>query len=420
MRIGVATAATQIEGGDTGNQWYEWSLQPGRVADGSSPLRTTDHWNRWREDTDLLSSLGLTLYRMGVEWSRLEPRRGRFDPEALEHYREELAALREKGVEPLVTLHHFSNPTWFERAGGWTASDAVDTWLRFVRHVVEGLGDLVTEWCTVNEPNVYATGGYLFGEMPPGGTGDWVGLRRVLRNLAVAHCRAYHVVHEVQPGPGTRVGFAHHLRVFEPLDPGNPVHRRLSRLSEHLFQDVLSDAMLGGRFSRLLGGQPRDVRPGPHYDYLGVNYYSRTAVSRLADGTFPGQPVNDLGWEIHPQGLVDVIRALHARYPGPVWVTENGVCDASDAYRARFLHDHLGALAGSGLPVERYYHWCFVDNWEWSEGDVPRFGIVHLDHRSQERTVKDSGRFLAEAARRGEVTEEMYEKYVAGQEYPRG
>ena len=145
-----------------------------------------------------------------------------------------------------------------------------------------------------------------------------------------------------------------------------------------------------------------------------------TRVSRLADGTFPGQPVNDLGWEIHPQGLVDVIGRLHERYPGPVWVTENGVCDATDAYRARFIHDHLGALAASGLPVERYYHWCLVDNWEWSDGEVPRFGIVHLDHRSQERTVKDSGRFLAEAARRGEVTEEMYDRFVAGQEYPRG
>ena len=157
--------------------------------------------------------------------------------------------------------------------------------------------------------------------------------------------------------------------------------------------------------------------PGRHDDWLGINYHSRTAVSGLDDGTFPNSPVNDLGWEIHPQGLADVARWLHDLYPGPIWITENGTADNSDSFRSRYLYDHLRAIAGSGLPIERYYHWCFVDNWEWAEGEVPRFGIVRLDHATRERTVKDSGRFLAAVIADRGVAEASYAAHVASQRY---
>ncbi len=414
LLIGVATAAVQVEGGDRNNQWYAWAQQPGHVADGSTPLRATDHWERWREDTALLGELGMRTYRLGVEWSRIEPRVGEFDATVIARYREELEAVRALGIRPLVTLHHFTNPLWFQEVGEWTSRLAPDVWLRFVRHVVEQLGDLVTDWVTINEPNVYATQCHLFGEGPPG-TSSYANVRKVLRHMAIAHCRAYREIHRIQPN--ACVGFAHHARVFAPLDPTSRRHRALTRLSAFLFQDVIADAMLGGRFARVLGRAPRDVTPGRHYDYLGINYYSRTAVQGLEDGTFPGSPVNDLGWEIHPEGIVTVARELSARYPGPIWVTENGTCDNGSAerverFRSRYLHDHLGAIARSGLPFERYYHWCFVDNWEWSQGEVPRFGIVGLDYGTQERTVKPSGRFLAQVVADRGVTEESYAEFV--------
>jgi beta-glucosidase len=415
LRIGVATCATQIEGGRRDTNWADWAALPGRIKDGSTPLRTTDHWNRWREDTALMAELGLQVYRLGIEWSRIEPTPGDFDTEAIARYRDEIEAVRAAGIEPMVTLHHFTHPSWFEAIGGWTSEVAVETWLRFVRFCVEHLDDLVTDWCTINEPNVFATGGYLFGEFPPGRRNDWGAIRRVLRTMARAHCAAYDLIHELQPS--AKVGFAHHLRVFEPLNPRNPVHRALARSNAYLFQEALTDAFLGGRFARVLGGQPDDVTPGRRYDWLGINYYSRTAVSKMDDGTFPGAPVNDLGWEIHPEGLVTVARWLHERYPGPIWVTENGTCDNDDSFRSLFLHDHLRAMATSGLPFERYYHWCFVDNWEWAEGNVPRFGIVALDDETLERTVKDSGRFLASIVAAGGVTEEAYAAHVAPQRY---
>ncbi|MDN5797654.1 MAG: family 1 glycosylhydrolase [Intrasporangium sp.] len=417
LLIGVATAALQIEGGDRNNNWYDWASLPGTIADGSTPLRATDHWQRWREDTALMADLGLQTYRMSVEWSRIEPRPGEVDQAALAHYREELSAIREAGIVPLVTLHHFSHPSWFQGLGAFTSPASPELFLRLTEVVVGTLGDLVTDWVTINEPNVYAVQAHLYSQAPPA-RHSWPAVRSTLRHMAIAHCRAYHRIHELQPE--ARVGFAHHARVFAPLHPGNPFHRASSALGRALFQDLLADAMLGGRFSRLLGRQPAEVTPGPHYDYLGLNYYSRSAVRGLADGTFPGVPVNDLGWEIYPDGLVEVARDLYRRYPGPIWVTENGTADAADGFRARFVHDHLRAIAGSGLPFERYYHWCFVDNWEWAQGERPRFGLVALDYAMQQRTVRDSGRFLSQVIAEGGVTRASHDEFVAAQTYPLG
>lgn len=423
LLIGTATAAVQIEGGDRNNNWYDWAQLPGTIRDGSSPLRATDHWNRWHEDTELMASLGLQAYRMGVEGSRIEPRPGEFDGGALDRYRAEIALVRERGMVPLVTLHHFTQPSWFQGLGDWTSPASVEVWLRFVREVVAALGDLVTDWVTINEPNVYATVTRLWGDGPPGVRSP-AAVRTVLGNLAIAHCRAYRLIHELQPDAA--VGFAHHMRVFTPLDRRNPVHRASARLSAWMFQDAVADAMLAGRFTRLFGRRPDDIAPVGYHDFLGLNYYSRTASSRLTDGTLPGVPVNDLGWEIHPEGLVACARQLHERYGGPVWVTENGTCDNGDPaagalerFRCRYLADHLEAIAGSKLPFERYHHWCFVDNWEWREGESARFGIVHNDHPSQERTVKPSGHFLARVIADGGITASARTEFVAGQRYDR-
>lgn len=414
--MGVATCAVQIEGGDRNNNWYDWAQQPGTIKDGSSPERATDHWRRWREDTDLMAQLGLQTYRMGLEWSRLEPEQGRFERDVVERYREEIRAVKAAGIVPLVTLHHFTNPSWLQRAGEWTQRSTVERFLEFTRFVVEEFGDLVTDWCTINEPNVYASQSCLWNQAPPTRTG-YGAVRAVLRNFAEAHCRAYDLIHEIQPE--AKVGFAHHMRVFEPLDRRNPMHHVLTKLSSYLFQDAIADAMLLGRFGKVLG-QPDTVEAGRRYfDYLGINYYSRTAVSKLDDGTFPGAPINDLGWEIHPDGLVQCVRELSAKYGGPVWITENGTCDNTDpeAFRCRFLADQLQAMSAANLPVERYYHWCFVDNWEWNDGDEPHFGIVAMDPDTGDRTVKPSGRLYADIIAHRGLTRAAYEEYVAPQRY---
>ncbi|MGV8910294.1 MAG: glycoside hydrolase family 1 protein [Propionicimonas sp.] len=412
--LGVATAATQIEGGELDTNWHRWAAA-GRIADGSSPARAADHWNRVTEDVALLKELGIRHYRMGLEWARLEPDDGNFDPEAFAHYRDELTSLHDAGITTLVTLHHFTLPGWFVDSGGWLAADAVPTFLRFVEKVVTELGDLGAEWITINEPNIYATQAYLFGTWPPGQR-SFPRSIAVMRALAGAHIAAYVRIHELQPH--ARVAAAHHLRVFAPAQRRNPAHRAGAVLTRYLFQGALVKAFNTGRSAWPLRA-PKGVRPGRYFDFHAINYYSRSTVRGIGDGVAAGADVNDLGWEIYPAGLVEVASWMSVHYPGvPVFLTENGTCDTTDSFRSRFLYDHLAGIAASDLPIERYYHWCFTDNWEWAEGEAARFGLVQLDFATQHRAVKDSGRFYADIIANGGVTEAAHERWVAGQKYP--
>jgi beta-glucosidase len=415
LALGVATAATQIEGGDADTNWHRWADQPGRIADGTSPRRAADHWNRVEQDTALLTELGVRHYRMGLEWARLEPSPGHFDRSAVNHYRDELTALRSAGITPLVTLHHFNNPWWFESTGGWESRHALTVFDRYVDFVLMNLGDLVDEWITLNEPNVYATQGWVEGCWPPGVTGSIRRAQKVMQTMAAAHIRSYLTIHRAWPE--AKVGVANHLRSFAPKRRWNPLDHASARGAEYLFQTALTRAFSVGRFLAPFV-QPNDIDPGRYYDFQGINYYTRSSVTGLADGVARDVEVNDLGWEIYPEGLVEVARWTHEQYPGPIWITENGTADAADAFRPLYLYDHLKAIAGSGLPIERFYHWCFTDNFEWSDGEGPRFGLVELDYQTQQRTVRDSGRFYADIIAHGGVTAAAYRRWVFSRHYP--
>jgi beta-glucosidase len=346
---------------------------------------------------------------MGLEWARIEPSPGVFDDAVLAHYRAELTSLRQAGITVLVTLHHFNNPGWLEERGGWTRHDTINAFVAYAVRVVRELRGLVSDWVTINEPNVYATQGYVFGEWPPGVRQIGQAMT-VMSHLAQAHIRAYRLIHAIDPA--ARVGVAHHLRVFDPAHRLNPVDVAGAKTMERLFQGAIMDATAWGRFALPLRGSPA-VRPGRYYDFTGVNYYTRSWVSGASQGVRPGSPVNDLGWEIYPDGLSRVLRQVARRYPGPIWVTENGTADAADAFRPRFLYDHLAAVVSSGVEVERFYHWCFTDNWEWIEGEDPRFGLVSLDYESQRRQIRDSGRLWADISAHGGVTDQAYARWVA-------
>ena len=409
--LGVASAATQIEGGDTNNSWYDWACA-GHIKDGSSPLRADDHYRRWQEDLALMEEMGIRHSRFGVEWSRIEPESGKFDREALAHYRREIQAMVDAGVRPLLTIHHFTNPRWFEELGAFENPDCIGLYLRFAEVVVRELGDLVSEYITINEPNVYALNGYYGGGWPPGKK-SMESYRRVLTHMTACHISAYQMIHRVRRELGfsdTKVSFANHLRVFQPLQKRNPVHRFCCAFSEKAFQGGLSRAMCLGEAAFPVYRHPL-IRPGVWCDFHAINYYTRSTVSGLRDGTAPGAPVNDLGWEIYPQGIVEVCRMLYDLAPLPLYITENGTCDNQDTFRCRYLYEHLKALCSSGLPVKRYYHWCFCDNFEWLEGESPRFGLVHVDYETQQRTIKKSGRFFAAAIAAHGVTEELHEQY---------
>ena len=415
--LGVSSAAAQIEGGEVGSNWNDW-YHRGYIKDGSNPAVADDHWNRWKEDCDLMAAMGMRVCRLGLEWARLVPERGKPSQEAIRHYREELSYLRDRDIRPLVTIHHFSNPMWFEEKGAFAKRENLEDFLDFVRLCGESFGDLVGDWITINEPNVYATNGYCFGLWPPGRK-SYLQTFHVMENMAYCHIRAYGMLHEIRADMGytdTFVGFANHVRVFDPKNPKNPLHRLLARLAEWLFQGALTLAMGTGRF-RLPLRNRWHVKPGEYCDFNGVNYYTRSTVSGLADGVREGSPCNDLNWEIYPEGLVRCAEKLQKVLPRPLWVTENGTCDNDDHFRAKYIYDHLAAICASGLPFERYYHWCFCDNFEWLEGYSARFGLVHIDYETQKRTIKRSGEFYAGMIVAGGVTEEAFAEYVAKEAY---
>lgn len=407
LEPGVATSATQIEGGDRNNSWYDWYLK-GKIKDNSNPDRANRHYDLFREDTELLKEMGVKHYRFGVEWSRIEPENGVFDDEVIAHYREEISLLKQYGIQPLLTLHHFTNPLWFENLGAFENPENIPLFIRYVKRIVSSLGDLVNEYITINEPNVYAVGGYFFGIWPPGKKS--VGsVLKVYQNLTCCHIQSYQLVHSLREKMGhidTKVGFAHHMRIFESKNPKNPVHKLYAKIMDRLFQESICKAFMIGEFDFPLK-RPKGIEKGKYYDFIGLNYYTRSTISRFKDGVKENVPINDLCWEIYPQGIVVCAKRLYEQYPAPIYITENGTCDNEDSFRRRYIYEHIKALCESDLPIERYYHWCFLDNFEWLEGESARFGLVHVDYETQKRTIKESGRFYSQLIAQGGVSEEM-------------
>jgi len=195
-----------------------------------------------------------------------------------------------------------------------------------------------------------------------------------------------------------------------PGNPKNPWHRVCTPLMHRLFQSSISRAFLTGRGCFPLRGVG-DGGEGLFCDFHAINYYSRTAVSGLKDGTLDNVSVNDLGWEIYPPGIVQCARELYELAPLSIYITENGTCDNTDSFRSRYIYEHIKVLCESGLPISRYYHWCFTDNFEWLEGFSARFGLVYVDYATQQRRIKESGEFYGKMIREGGVTQQMVEEY---------
>ncbi len=410
IKLGVATASLQIEGGDRNNSWYDW-CEAGKIPNGDHCIIANDHWNRAAQDIELMKDLHLDTYRMSLEWSRIEPREGQFDQSAIQHYRTELLALKAAGIEPLVTLHHFSNPTWFESDGAWMDAKCIDRFLKFVEIAVLNFGDIVTEWTTINEPNVYLFMGYVDGDFPPGVKGDIRAFLKGAKHMSIAHCKAYELIHsrvKEKFNLTPRVGAAVHVRVFDAFR--NTLLERLAcHLYYRLFQEIFLDAMIAGKSSRFLG-LGSSIRPGRYSDFIGINYYSRDILKGKWDPANlfaerllqDNAKTNDLKWEIYPEGLGRLIRKYYEQFGLPIYITENGTADASDAFRQEYIKSHLEQILSckaQQIPVERYYYWTLMDNFEWMEGYDARFGLIAHQVESQSRKIRESGKYYATVCR---------------------
>ena len=419
--FGTATASLQIEGGDKNNSWYRWAEQ-GHIKDGTHCIVAADHWNRIDEDISLLKELNSQVYRLSLEWSRIEPQKGEFDKEAINHYRDEVKKLLQAGIKPLVTLHHFSNPLWFEDQGSWLQEEAPDLFERYTAYAVEQLGDLVSEWVTINEPNVYLIFGYVFGHWPPGKKSIGAYFKGA-KNMIMAHIKAYKKIHEIRKKrdfKDTLAGVAYHLRVYDPKN-NTPLEKWVCSNLDRFTQELFVAGMTEGKMMFPLGsGYP--LGKGKFFDFFGINYYTRDLVSFSPNPGMlfakievnPKAKTNDLGWEIYPEGLYRLCKKYYDRFKEPIFITENGTCDSKDAFRTQYIYDHIREikkLIDLGVDVQRYYHWTLMDNFEWIEGLSARFGIIETDFDTQKRTIRNSGRFYGQLSKEKEVTEEMRNLY---------
>ncbi|HMY46325.1 MAG TPA: family 1 glycosylhydrolase [Leptospiraceae bacterium] len=408
---GTATAPTQIDGGDNASDWYEFCQQKGRILDGSSSFTGCDHWNRYKEDFDLMKKMGHNAYRLGADWSRFEPQPGAFDHKALDHFREMLQYLKKKKIKPLLTLMHFAVPSWWLKKGGWTKEENIEDYMRFARWLIENTGDLVHEYITINEPVVYSVIAYMDGRWPPG-EGGLLGYFRSLtvqRNLALTHFQLYDLIHSAHARRNWKkpaVSIAKHMRVTDPENPASGLDVNAARTVDEFFNLAFCDTIQSGQMSGGLGKGER-VHDGKAWDFFGMNYYSRDIVSfdlLRPHQAFtkiqvqPGSPRNDLNWEIYPEGMKRTLMKVHDRYGLPIRITENGIADAKDAQRPQFLIDHISAMesaAQEGVKIDGYYHWSFMDNFEWAEGYTARFGLVEVDFKTMQRKPRASARIFS-------------------------
>jgi beta-glucosidase len=377
FRWGTATAAHQIEGGNTNNDWWRWEHTPGSgVAEPSGDA--CDSWHRWAEDVDLVAGMGLDHYRFSIEWSRIEPAPGEWSVAALDHYRRECDYLRDRGVEPVVTLHHFTTPTWLADDGGWEKETVTDRFAEFCHRSAAALGDAAGRICTLNEPNVVATMGYVMGMFPPGRT-DPGAAKAVTANLAAAHRKAVDAVRAA--APGTPVGMTLSMTDYQPAEGGE---ERTAHIRE-IHEDVFLEATAGD-------------------DFLGVQTYTRMRIGPDGwVGPEPGVPVLPMGYELWPDALAACLRRAWDVTGGkvPLWVTENGIGTDDDQQRIEFVADALRGVLdviAEGVQVDGYTYWSLLDNFEWAFGYRPHFGLVAVDRNTFERRPKRSASWFSEVA----------------------
>lgn len=389
---GTSTSGHQIEGDNRHSDWWAFERARGLTPSG----RACDFRARFGDDLDIAKALGTNAFRFSLEWCRVEPRPGHRDDEAARWYDAVVDGCLARGLEPVMTLSHFTLPLWCRREGrvGWRDPAVVAAFVRHVRWVASRYGDRVRWFVTINEPNVLAAASHLAGVFPPGGLLRVGRARACHAGLVQAHVGAYRALHEVIGArwPGGRrlwVGPAQHVVRWRPswADVGGVIQRAGAR-----FNWAFTDATCG----------PDATPSGPTADFVGINYFMAQPAEPLSLARFMGWAPrrwgaewSDLGWPIDPEGLTEALGEAWRRYRLPVMVTENGVADVSDRVRPAYLRAHLEALdraQRAGVDVRGYCHWSLIDNLEWHEGFAPRFGLVQVDYATLRRTVRPSGR----------------------------
>lgn len=425
FRWGAATAAYQVEGSATADRkgpsiWDEFAHTPGKVHGGDTGDVACDHYRRYREDVALMADLGVSDYRFSISWPRVLPDGvGPVNEAGLDFYDALVDELLARGIRPLATLYHWDLPLALQRRGGWDADEAPAWFAEYAGAVAARLGDRIADWVTINEPAVCAFVGHGEGRHAPG-LRDWPLALRAAHRMLLAHDIGRDAVLAAARGDA-RVGIALSLAPCVPATQGE--EEAAVRLDGHENRWFL-DPLFGRGYPGDLLAWWDDAFPEPfasemasrrpRLDFLGINYYTRHRACAGAEPPLRVAIVEQgertaMGWEVFPEGLTQVFARVAREYdPVPLFVTENGAAyedepgpggEIDDEHRRRYLERHLNAVAealAAGVPVEGYFVWSLLDNFEWSEGYRRRFGLIRVDYETQERTMKRSGRWYGD------------------------
>lgn len=411
---GAATSAHQVEG-NTNNNWTKWEVEhadhfakiakerfggfavwndiekEARDPNNYISGRACDHYNRFEEDFDIAKSLSHNAHRFSIEWSRIEPEEGKFDEKEIEHYRNVIKALKQRGLEPFVTLWHWTDPVWIGEMGAWKNKKTVEYFLRYAKRVFTEYKDLVTFWMPLNEPSTEISYGYLFGRQPSGYK-SWFVANSAFKNLMKVQKEIYTIAKSVSKD--FQIGCSHFMfnRVPYKNLPWNIIACRvLNYFSDKRFFDFFKNSC----------------------DFFGLQYYQPFFVNFRLGGSFfgfvenkeDGIWKNDLEWEIMPEGFYHVIKRASV-IGKPIYITENGLADAKDIHRPKFIKEHLKYLQkaiSEGVDVRGYFHWSLLDNFEFVDlrGYWPRFGLVEIDYKTLERRIRPSAYVYKEIIENG-------------------
>lgn len=388
---GAATSAHQVEGNNISSDWWEWEqkTQPEQKRSGQA----CDQYNRYEEDFNLINKLGHNAHRLSLEWSRIEPEEGIFNQEAIDHYKAELKSLKDRGLTVMLTLNHFTLPLWLAKKGGWENWRAPHYFEKFVKKIVPEIKDYVDLWITINEPGLYAWMAYLggdeAGEFPPAKKSNLAAIKANW-NFIRAHKKAYNAIHKIDLN--ARVGMSQNVQSFTAY------HKHSIR--EQLGV-VISDLIANHLFYIFTKGS---------HDFLGINYYFHRRFGH--EGGILPKPedvtaytkkyaktndVSDTGWEIFPEGIFNVLTDMADDLP--IYITECGIAATNDDRRIRFLMQYLQEVykaIEAGVKVKGFFYWSLIDNFEWHRGFEPKFGLVEVDYKTQERKIKPSALVYAD------------------------